>query len=190
MEEIIIAGFGGQGVMSMGQLISYAGMTEGKNVSWLPSYGPEQRGGTANCAVVVSQDPVGSPVVTAPSTAIVLNNPSFEKFEPKVRKNGLLFVDSSLVDRKSIRTDITVVKIDATNLANELGNAKIANSILLGALLEYTKLLSPQSILEALEKVLPPKKHALIPDNERALEKGSTLAKLSILEQRSDYSQA
>jgi 2-oxoglutarate ferredoxin oxidoreductase subunit gamma len=117
LEEMIIAGFGGQGIMSMGQLIAYAGMLEGKNVSWLPSYGPEQRGGTANCAVVVSDTPVGSPLVSRPTTVIVLNNPSFDKFEPMVRPGGLLISNISLVDRTSARKDITNIEVEATDLA-------------------------------------------------------------------------
>jgi 2-oxoglutarate ferredoxin oxidoreductase subunit gamma len=175
LEEIIIAGFGGQGVMSMGQLITYAGMLEGKGVSWLPSYGPEQRGGTANCAVVVSDEPVGSPLVTRPTTAIVLNNPSFDKFESHVKAGGLLIVNTSLVARKSTRTDITIIEIDATALANELGNTRIANMILLGAFLEYSKVVSEDSVIESLKKVLGPSKHHLIDVNKRALAKGASL---------------
>ncbi|OCA84435.1 2-oxoacid:ferredoxin oxidoreductase subunit gamma [Bacillus sp. FJAT-27225] len=176
LEEIIIAGFGGQGVMSMGQLIAYAGMHEGKNVSWLPSYGPEQRGGTANCAVVVSDEPVGSPLVSAPSAAIVLNIPSFEKFEPKVRPGGLLIVNSSLVDKKSSRTDISVIEIDATSLANELGNGKTANMILLGAFIERIRIVSEEAVLTSLKKVLSKEKHSLIHINKKALEKGAAIA--------------
>jgi 2-oxoglutarate ferredoxin oxidoreductase subunit gamma len=175
LEEIIIAGFGGQGVMSMGQLVAYAGMLEGKGVSWLPSYGPEQRGGTANCAVVVSDEPVGSPLVTRPSTAIVLNNPSFDKFESHVRPGGLLIVNTSLIDRKSTRTDITIIEVDATALANEIGNSRIANMILLGAFLEHSKVVSEDSVIESLKKVLSPNKHHLIDVNKRALNKGATL---------------
>ncbi|MDP4083619.1 MAG: 2-oxoacid:acceptor oxidoreductase family protein [Bacillota bacterium] len=175
LEEIIIAGFGGQGVMSMGQLIAYAGMLEGKGVSWLPSYGPEQRGGTANCAVVVSDEPVGSPLVTKPTTAIVLNNPSFDKFESKVRSGGLFIVNSSLVTRTADRKDITNIEIKATDLANELGNSRVANMILLGAFLEYTKIVTMDSILESLKKVLGPDKYHLIEVNKQALEKGASL---------------
>lgn len=175
LEEIIIAGFGGQGVMSMGQLIAYAGMLEGKGVSWLPSYGPEQRGGTANCAVVVSNEPVGSPLVTRPSTAIVLNNPSYDKFESRVRSGGLLIINSSLVARTSKRTDITIINVNGTDLANELGNSRVANMILLGAFLEQTKIVSVESILESLKKVLGPEKLHLIEVNKRALEKGASL---------------
>jgi len=180
LEEIIIAGFGGQGVMSMGQLIAYAGMLEGKGVSWLPSYGPEQRGGTANCAVVVSDEPVGSPLVTKPSTAIVLNNPSFDKFEPRVRSGGLLILNSSLVVRTSERKDIQTIEISATDLANDLGNSRVANMILLGAFLERTKIVSEEAILESLKKVLSAEKHHLIEINEQALKKGASLVEVKI----------
>ncbi|MCM3662807.1 2-oxoacid:acceptor oxidoreductase family protein [Mesobacillus subterraneus] len=180
MEEILIAGFGGQGVMSMGQLIAYAGMKEGKYVSWLPSYGPEQRGGTANCAVVVSGEQVGSPLVSQPTTAIVLNNPSYYKFEPTVRPGGLLIVNASLISKTSERTDIKVMNLKATELANELGNPKIANMILLGAFLEITGILSDESILEALKKVLSPEKHSLLEINKRALELGRLSTKVGI----------
>lgn len=180
MEEILIAGFGGQGVMSMGQLIAYAGMSEGKHVSWLPSYGPEQRGGTANCAVVVSGEPVGSPLVSEPTTAIVLNNPSFDKFEPTVRPGGILIVNASLISKTSHRTDIRVLSINGTELANGLGNPKVANMILLGAFLEETGILSDNSILEALKKVLSPEKHSLLEINRRALELGRSLTELKI----------
>lgn len=175
LEEIIIAGFGGQGVMSMGQLIAYAGMLEEKGVSWLPSYGPEQRGGTANCAVVVSDEPVGSPLVTRPTTAIVLNNPSFDKFEPRVRPGGLLLLNSSLVVRASERKDIEIIEINATDIANDLGNARVANMVLLGAFLERTHIVSEESIIESLKKVLSADKHHLLEVNERALEKGASL---------------
>lgn len=175
LEEIIIAGFGGQGVMSMGQLIAYAGMLEGKEVSWLPSYGPEQRGGTANCAVVVSDVEVGSPVVTSPSTAIVLNNPSFDKFEPRVRPGGLLIINSSMVVRVSSRKDITVLEMPATDMANDLGNTRVANMILLGAFIEHTKIVSYESIIQSLKKVLSSKKYHLLEINEQALKKGASL---------------
>jgi 2-oxoglutarate ferredoxin oxidoreductase subunit gamma len=178
LEEIIIAGFGGQGVMSMGQLIAYAGMLEGKGVSWLPSYGPEQRGGTANCAVVVSDEPVGSPLVTKPTTAIVLNNPSFDKFEQRLRPGGLLIINSSMVLRVSERTDIEIIELNATDIANDLGNSRIANMILLGAYLERTKLVSVESILESLKKVLSKDKHHLLEINRQALLKGAALVQL------------
>jgi 2-oxoglutarate ferredoxin oxidoreductase subunit gamma len=177
LEEIIIAGFGGQGVMSMGQLIAYAGMLEGKGVSWLPSYGPEQRGGTANCAVIVSDEPVGSPLVTNPSTAIILNNPSFDKFEHRVRPGGLLIINSSLVTRVSERSDIEIIELTATDMAADLGNARVANMILLGAFIELTKVVSSESIIESLKKVLSEEKHHLIEVNKQALNKGFSLVK-------------
>lgn len=181
LEEMIIAGFGGQGIMSMGQLIAYAGMYEGKNVSWLPSYGPEQRGGTANCSVVVSEEPVGSPLVTNPSTAIVLNNPSFDKFEQRVRPNGLLIINTSLVQRKSERKDISVIELKATDLANDLGNSRVANMILLGAFIQQTKLVSIDSIAESLKKVLGEEKQHLIDINKQALNKGISLAEMNFI---------
>jgi 2-oxoglutarate ferredoxin oxidoreductase subunit gamma len=175
LEEIIIAGFGGQGVMSLGQLIAYAGMLDGKGVSWLPSYGPEQRGGTANCAVVVSNEPVGSPLVTWPSTVIVLNNPSFEKFEPRVRTGGLLIVNTTLVTKTSERKDIRIIEISASDMANDLGNSRVANMILLGAFLEQTKIVSTDAVIESLKKVLSEDKHHLIEVNKQALKKGASL---------------
>jgi len=177
LEEIIIAGFGGQGVMSMGQLIAYAGLHEGKHVSWLPSYGPEQRGGTANCAVVVSDEPIGSPLVSAPSAAIVLNIPSFEKFEPKIRADGILLTNSSLVGKKSARTDIVAIEVDATAMANELGNGKVANMILLGAFIEATGILSSESVLSSLQHVLSRDKHYLLEINRLALNKGAGIVR-------------
>lgn len=180
LEEILIAGFGGQGIMSMGQLIAYAGMLEGKGVSWLPSYGPEQRGGTANCAVVVSDEPVGSPLVTRPSTAIVLNNPSFDKFEPLIRPGGILILNSSLVVRASARKDIKIIEISATDMANDLGNSRVTNMILLGAFLEHTKIVLADSVIESLKKVLSADKHHLIEINKQALQKGASLVAASI----------
>lgn len=181
LEEIIIAGFGGQGVMSMGQLIAYAGMLEGKGVSWLPSYGPEQRGGTANCAVVVSDEPVGSPLVTKPSTVIVLNNPSFDKFESKVRPGGVLIINSSLVVRNSERKDINIIELTATDMANDLGNSRVANMILLGAFLEHTKIVSEDAVIESLKKVLSQDKHHLLEINKQALKKGASLVGAGII---------
>jgi 2-oxoglutarate ferredoxin oxidoreductase subunit gamma len=174
LEEIIIAGFGGQGVMSMGQLLAYAGMLEGKYVSWLPSYGPEQRGGTANCSVVISDEPVGSPVVSRPSAAIILNNPSFDKFEPQIRSGGLLILNSSLVTQKTTRKDRKVIEVKATDLANELGNTQVANMILLGTYLANTRFISFHSVVHSLNKVLSPEKSHLIELNSKALEKGAS----------------
>jgi len=173
LEEVIIAGFGGQGVLSMGQLMAYAGMLEGKNVSWIPSYGPEMRGGTANCGVTISDEKISSPVVTEPSCAIIMNRPSLDKFEPAVKSGGLILVNSSLIDQEVKRTDVTSYMVPANDLAAELGNDKVANIILLGVYIELTGALSIDSIIESLKKVLPERRHNLIPLNRQALEKGA-----------------
>jgi len=172
-ERIIIAGFGGQGVMAMGQLLTYAGMIEGKHVSWLPSYGPEMRGGTANCSVIVSSEPVGSPVVVNSTTAIVMNKPSLDKFEPSVNKGGRLFINSSLIEQKSKRDDIEVYYISANEIADELGNMRVANMVMLGAYLEATKTVDVESVLEGFTKVFGENRAHLIPINKEALERGA-----------------
>ncbi|PKM80101.1 MAG: 2-oxoacid:ferredoxin oxidoreductase subunit gamma [Firmicutes bacterium HGW-Firmicutes-14] len=177
LEELIIAGFGGQGVMSMGQLLTYAGMLENKHVAWIPSYGPEMRGGTANCAVTVSDREISSPVVTEPSSVIIMNQPSLEKFEKTLKPGGLLIINSSLVAAKPNRNDLRVIEISCNELANEkFGNTKVANIVILGAYIEMTKVVSLESILESLKKVLPERRHNLIPLNRQALELGAELA--------------
>ena len=133
-EGVLIAGFGGQGVLSTGQLLAYAGMVEGKHVAWIPSYGPEMRGGTANCGVSVSTTPISSPVVSEPTVLIAMNRPSLEKFEPWVVPGGLIMVNSSLIKIKVKRTDVRIIYVPANDLAEELGNSKVANNIILGAL--------------------------------------------------------
>ncbi len=171
-QEIIIAGFGGQGILSAGRLIAYAGMLENKNVSWLPSYGPEMRGGTANCHVVVSEEPIGSPILNKASALIVMNGPSLEKFEELVEKDGLIITDSSLVDKSPSRKDVEVHEIPATQMASDMGNLTYANIILLGKLLEKTGVASRENFEKALKSVLPEKKHYLIPEEMKALEMG------------------
>lgn len=173
-ERIIISGFGGQGVMSAGQLLAYAGMIEGKQVSWLPSYGPEMRGGAANCAIMVSDFPVGSPIITNDATAaIIMNLPSLDKFESSLIEDGVLIINSSLVKKKASRDDVKVYYINATDIANELGNARVANMVLLGAYLEITKVVKVDSILEAFIKVYGPDKKHLLPLNKKAIEMGA-----------------
>lgn len=176
-QEIICAGFGGQGVMSMGQLLTYSGMLEEKHVSWLPSYGPEMRGGTANCSVIVSDKPIGSPIVTDATSAIVMNLPSLLKFEKDVVEGGLLLVNSSLIEAKSTREDIDVYYIPANEIAVEIGNAKAANMVMLGAFLELTKIVEVESVLHAFKKVFGPSKEHLISMNKEALEKGAAAIK-------------
>jgi len=178
LQEIILAGFGGQGVMSMGQLLAYAGLVEGKHVSWIPSYGPEMRGGTANCSVTISDEEVSSPIITEPDTLIVLNRPSLEKFEQDVKPGGRLLINSSLIDIEPKRQDLQVLKIPVTELGREiLGNNRVSNMIILGAFVELTRAVSLESVIGALKKVLPEYRHNLIPLNRKALETGIELAK-------------
>lgn len=177
-ERIVIAGFGGQGVMALGQLLTYSGMIENKRVSWLPSYGPEMRGGTANCNVIISTDAVGSPVVTESTAAIVMNRPSLDKFENTVVPGGKLFINSSLIDRKSTREDIEVYYIPANEIANELGNPRVANMVMLGAFLEATKAVEVKSVLnKAFTAVFGENRSHLLPINKEAIEKGSEIVK-------------
>ncbi len=177
-EKIVIAGFGGQGVMALGQLLTFSGMTEGKNVSWLPSYGPEMRGGTANCNVVISTEKVGSPVVIDSTSAIVMNRPSLDKFEEGVVENGKLFINSSLIDRETTRDNIDVYYIPANEIANDLGNPRVANMVMLGAYLEATKSVEVDTILnKAFQAVFGESKAHLLPINKEALEKGADLVK-------------
>lgn len=177
-QKICCAGFGGQGVLSMGKLLAYAGMLEGKEVSWCPSYGPEMRGGTANCAIVVSDEPVGSPVITKNATAsVVMNQPSFDKFVDIVGADGNIILNSSLIDKKVERTDVHAFYIPANDIAKELGNPKLANIILLGALLEVDKTVSVQAVLDAFTKVFGESKAKFIPINKQALERGAEEAK-------------
>lgn len=178
-EKIIIAGFGGQGVMSIGQMLTYAGMKEGKEVSWLPSYGPEMRGGTANCNVIVSDKPVASPIVTEATAVLALNLPSLEKFEADVKKDGHLLINSSLIEKKSERDDIHVHYIPANEIAVELGNLRIANMVMLGAYLELTKVVSVEAIINALTKVLGEGKAHLVDVNKVALERGASCVKVN-----------
>ena len=176
--RVICAGFGGQGVMSMGQLLTYAGMLEGKEVSWLPSYGPEMRGGTANCAVTVSDKQVGSPVISGDATcAIVMNLPSLDKFEREVKPGGKILVNSSLIERKVERTDINAYYIPANDIALELGNPKVANMIMLGAYLQAEPTVEVDSVLEAFKKVFGPSKEKFVPLNKEALDKGAKAIK-------------
>lgn len=177
-EKIICAGFGGQGVMLMGQLISYAGMLEGKEVSWLPSYGPEMRGGTANCSVMVSERPIGSPVITDDATtAIIMNLPSLDKFEVDIKAGGNIIINSSLIERKTKRDDLKAYYIPANDIAVELGNPKVANMIMLGAYLELTKVVSVDSVMTALKKIFGESKAHLMKINEDALAKGAQAIK-------------
>ena len=171
-QEIVIAGFGGQGALSAGKLLAYSGMLENMHVSWLPSYGPEMRGGTANCHVIISDEPIGSPILNSATAVIAMNRPSLDKFEGMVVKNGLIVLDSSLIDRSPVRTDVEVYAVPASRLASEMGNIAYANMMLLGKLIARTGIVARESIEKALGEILPEKYRALIPDELRALDIG------------------
>lgn len=171
--EVIISGFGGQGVLFGGQLISYAAMGIGREVTWIPSYGPEMRGGTANCTVVVADEEIGSPLVRNPEAVIVMNLPSLDKYEPLVKPGGLLVVNESMVNRKATRKDIRVAYIPGNEIAEELGDKRMTNMVLLGGLLANHPFLKIADIEKALKEHLPVKHHKLLPLNSQALRKGA-----------------
>ncbi len=171
--EAIFSGFGGQGVLSMGKLLAYAAMKEGKEISWMPSYGPEMRGGTANCIVNVSDEPISSPVVTEYDVAVVLNQPSLKKFEPRVKKGGLLIWESSTIKEGPTRDDIQSIALPAIDMAsNQLKNVKVMNMLVLGALVKLKGIVKSETLLEALKETLPQRYHNLIPLNEEAIQLG------------------
>lgn len=172
--DVIISGFGGQGIMIIGNLLAYAAMKEGRYVTYLPIYGVEMRGGTANCTVVISSKEIGSPVVERPHAAIVMNLPSLIKYEPRVLPKGLLLINSSLIDLKETsRKDIEILPIPVNDIAIDNGNPKLANMVALGAFIEKTKLVRMASLLESFEKVLDERYHHLIPSNIKAIEVGA-----------------
>ncbi len=174
-EEIIIAGFGGQGVLSMGQILCYGGVIEGKEVSWMPSYGPEMRGGTANCVTILSDQKISSPILNKFDTVIALNQPSLDKFEHSIKPNGLLIYESSTILNPPSRQDIEIVAVEAANEAAKLKNTRVMNMIILGAFLKKKPVIKIETALEALKQVLPERYHHLIPLNKKALEKGLEL---------------
>jgi 2-oxoglutarate ferredoxin oxidoreductase subunit gamma len=171
-QDIVIAGFGGQGIMLMGRMLAYAGMKEGRKVLWIPSYGPEMRGGSANCTVILSDEEIGSPVVTYPLALVAMNQPSLDRFEPNLQSGGVLMVNSSMVARSPKRTDIEVVNIPATEVADELGNPKVANIVMLGAVVEKTALVSIMTMLKVLEETFKAKPD-LLEINISALKTGA-----------------
>ncbi len=175
-EEFLIAGFGGQGVMFAGQLLAYTAMQQGLEVTWIPSYGPEMRGGTAHCYVVISDQPIGSPIVRHPKTVIAFNSPSFEKYEAYTAPGGLLAYNASLITRESLRADVTLLPVPATALADEIGNLKMANVVMLGAVLTARPILSIDALKAALADHIPPRHQELLPLNFEALDKGAAVA--------------
>jgi len=176
IKEIIISGFGGQGVMSIGKSLVEAGMEEGLNVTWAPSYGPEMRGGTANCSVVLSDKLIGSPVFTFPTELIAMNSPSLEKFESRVVKDGLIFINSSVVNEKVEREDLKAVYVPCETIAYEIGNPKVANMVMLGAYVAATGALKPDTIRKMIAEMFTGSKAKLVPMNLEALERGMACA--------------
>ena len=171
-EEIIIAGFGGQGVLSMGKILAYSGIMQDQEVSWMPSYGPEMRGGTANVTVILSDERISSPILTEYDTAIILNQQSMDKFEPMVKPGGLLLYDPNGITRHPERKDINIHRIEANKEAASLGLRKIFNMIVLGGYLKVKPLVDMENVIKGLKKSLPERYHHMIPDNEKAISRG------------------
>ena len=171
-KEILIAGFGGQGVLFAGQVLAYAAMDLGRDVTWIPSYGPEMRGGTANCTVVIADEEIGSPLVENPPAAILLNLPSYDKYEPLMQKGGVLVVNASMVDRGPKRADIITICVAANEIAEEIGDRKLTNMVAVGALLACLPEISLGALKAALKNHLPERHHKLLPSNYAALQRG------------------
>jgi 2-oxoglutarate ferredoxin oxidoreductase subunit gamma len=176
-EEIIIAGFGGQGVLSMGKILAYSGIMQNKEVSWMPSYGPEMRGGTSNVTVIISDNRISSPCLNQFDTAIILNQPSMDKFEKTVKPGGLLIYDPNGITVHPTRTDINIYQIAATDKAAEIGISKLFNMIVLGGFLKIKPLVTEEFLKKGLEKSLPARHHGLIPENIKAVEVGKEILK-------------
>ncbi len=170
--QMIMAGFGGQGVLVMGQLLAYAGMMEDRQVSWIPSYGPEMRGGTANCSVIITDEKIGSPIVTEPDLVVAMNLPSLDKFESWLKPGGILIMNSSLIAKQDLRKDMIVYQVPANDLAQETGNPKVANMVMLGAVVAAAKAVAAESVLQAFVKLFA-KKPQLVEVNKQALHKGA-----------------
>jgi len=167
--KLVLAGFGGQGVMLIGQMIAYAGMLEGKEVTWMPAYGPEMRGGTANCTVIVSDKKISSPIVTEATAVVAMNPPSLSKFEELVKPGGKLFINTSLLKEKSSRDDVEIYNVDANEIAVELHNDKVSNMVILGAIINKTGMVKIESVEKVMEKLFTGKKAKLLPLNKAAL---------------------
>ena len=174
--NVIMAGFGGQGLMFIGKLLAYSAMKAGKHVTWIPSYGPEMRGGTANCTVVISGEEIGSPVITSPQALIIMNNPSLKAFEPRLQTQGLLFLNSSLITRQLRREDVKAIAVPANDIAVEIGEKRTANMVMLGAYVARTEVVSKESILEGLKEFFG-KKIQFLDVNTKAFEKGMEYGK-------------
>jgi 2-oxoglutarate ferredoxin oxidoreductase subunit gamma len=171
--ELIIAGFGGQGVLFAGQLLAYAAMDEGREVTWIPSYGPEMRGGTANCTVIIADEEIGSPLVRNPHAVVAMNLPSLDKYEPLLKPGGVQVVNTSMVNRAAQRSDVTTVLIPGNEIAESLGDQRMTNMVLLGGLLANLPVLSLAALERALKAHLPVRHHRLLPMNIQALTRGA-----------------
>ena len=172
VERIILAGFGGQGILFLGKVLAETGMRSGKNVSWIPSYGPEMRGGTANCTVILSENEIASPMVTVPDTVIAMNRPSVAKFNLRIKAGGMLMYNSSLIERQEFRDDIRLVEIPASDIAEELGNPRVANLVMAGAYSKFSKLFDFEGLKKALPELIPQNKQDMLEINMAAMEKG------------------
>ena len=171
-EEIIMAGFGGQGILFLGKVLAQAGMVMGRHVSWLPSYGPEMRGGTANCTVVISAEPIASPLVTEPDSLLAMNGPSVDRFQKRIKKGGLLLYNSSLIDRVGPDDGVRVAKVAASTIADELGDGRVANLVMAGAYLKFSPNLKFDEVLKTLPKIIPARRKEMAEINLAALRKG------------------
>ena len=171
-KQILLAGFGGQGILFSGKFLAYEGLLEGKELSWLPSYGPEMRGGTANCSVILSDEPVGSPIVTDPDILIAMNLPSLDKYENATVAGGQVFVDSSLIERKVDRTDVEAYYIPATKMASDEGLTGLANMIMIGYMIKKSGIIPYENVAKTVEKLVPPHKEKMIELNKKAIELG------------------
>lgn len=178
LQEIVIAGFGGQGVLSMGKILAYSGIMEDKEVSWMPAYGPEQRGGTANVTVILGDNPISSPVVNEYDVAIVLNQPSLDKFEPKLKPGGILIYDGYGIHHSATRKDINVYKVNAMDESMRMNNTKVFNMIVLGGLLKVSPMVQLENVMKGLKKSLPERHHKLLPMNEEAIRRGMEIIQL------------
>jgi 2-oxoacid:acceptor oxidoreductase gamma subunit (pyruvate/2-ketoisovalerate family) len=177
VERIILAGFGGQGILFLGKVLAEVGMRMGLHVSWIPAYGPEMRGGTANCTVVISENPIASPLVTVPDTVIAMNRPSVARFSNRIKAGGMLMYNSSLIERQEFRDDIRLVEIPASEIADELGNPRVANLVMAGAYGQFSKMITFEDIQKHLPQIVPAKRKELAELNMQALEKGNQYVK-------------
>ncbi|MBI3039432.1 2-oxoacid:acceptor oxidoreductase family protein [bacterium] len=177
VEKIILAGFGGQGILFLGKLLAQVGMISGKYVSWIPSYGPEMRGGTANCTVIISEQPIGSPLVTIPDIVIAMNRPSVSKFNVRIKPGGMLMYNSSLIERQEFRDDIRLVEIPASEIADDLGDSRVANMVMAGAYVKLSKILIYEDVTKNISALISTTKKALTELNLTAFEKGYNFVK-------------